>query len=106
MFIPRVLITVLAVFLLTYPAYSGSAPDQLVVRYQIFKMTCGNYVDFTDYLSRTHGEYRAKLGQLNGALTHELWVSPTGTYSILQCMPHGAVCMLGSGDDWEKDNGV
>jgi hypothetical protein len=66
---------------------------------------CGNRADMVTYLKSAHGELSAGHGLRSDGLVLELFVGPTGSWSVVLTHPNGFSCLVSFGEAWEMDNG-
>lgn len=81
----------ICVFLLTaaiglLPTFSAQA-----------QFPCGAYPDITKRLHQRHHEKLERKVKLPDGRQFELFVSPGGSYTILQVYPNGGVCAVSAG---------
>ncbi|MCI0430529.1 MAG: hypothetical protein L0210_08330 [Rhodospirillales bacterium] len=67
---------------------------------------CGYRQTLVDWLRESYQEERAAFGLSVGGELVEVFVAPTGTWTILVSYPGGPTCILRAGDSWEGIQGL
>jgi hypothetical protein len=63
---------------------------------------CAPYGRMTEYLSATFKEKLAGIGIVNPRAIMQLFVAPSGTWTILAVGIDGRACVMASGQGWEQ----
>lgn len=63
-------------------------------------LTCGERRDFIDHLENHYDEKRAVYGLNSNGRLIEVFVGPSGSWTILTSDPTGISCVLDSGEGW------
>ncbi len=63
-------------------------------------LICGERRDFIDQLKKQHDEKRAVFGLTSNGRLIEVFVGPSGSWTILTSDPTGISCVLDSGEGW------
>ena len=63
---------------------------------------CGDRQNFVRTLERKYSEKPVSIGLTESGGVFELFVSPSGTWTILVTVPGGKSCYLASGEGWEN----
>ena len=64
-------------------------------------LKCGERRDFIDQLEKQYDEKRAILGLRSNGHLIEVFVGPSGSWTILTSDPAGIACLLDSGEGWQ-----
>jgi len=62
---------------------------------------CGQRVALVKYLNAQYQEGQRGLGFVNQTLIFELFVGPSGSWTLLATHANGVSCLVGSGEDWQ-----
>ncbi len=65
---------------------------------------CGPHENMVAALMSNYGEETAALALTNDGKMLEVFVSPSGTWTIAIVEPDGTSCAVGAGDSWETIN--
>ncbi len=63
-------------------------------------LKCGERRDFIDQLEKQYDEKRAAFGLTSNGRLIEVFVGPSGSWTILTSHPTGISCVLDSGEGW------
>ncbi len=61
---------------------------------------CGERRDIIDQLEKRYDEKRAVFGLTSNGRLIEVFVGPSGSWTMLTSDPTGIACVLGSGEGW------
>lgn len=89
----RVSISISAIltgFCIASPALSQEAP------------VCGVRADIVGKLSKDFRETPMAVGMVNQSAVMEIFVSDTGTWTILATRPDGISCLVSAGEGWDS----
>ena len=62
---------------------------------------CLTHDDLVSHLTQRFGERRVSIAATTGGALIELFVSQSGSWTILGTMPGGPTCVVATGDYWE-----
>lgn len=61
---------------------------------------CSQRKDLLKAITEKYNEVRVGIGMTGGSAVHELYVSKTGTYTIIVTRPDGMACVVAAGVGW------
>lgn len=64
-------------------------------------MLCGPRKDVVEDLARDHGELPISWGLIGNSHLIEVFVSPTGDFTIIVTRPDGLACIMAAGENWQ-----
>jgi len=64
------------------------------------QVTCADRKEVIAKLSEQYGEGQLGFGMADGTAIFEIWVSDSGTWTILKTSPNGLTCVMAVGDQW------
>ena len=88
---------VAAVFLLALPV--GAAAQR--PHHQPGQVPCGTRDQVVKVLKETYGERAMAHGIAHSGSLAEVFIGPSGSWTIIATSPNGISCMIGSGESWE-----
>lgn len=62
---------------------------------------CARRAQMVDFLAKNFGERSIGRGVSSEGLLVEIFVGPSGSWSMILTNPAGVSCLVGSGDGWE-----
>jgi hypothetical protein len=74
-----------------------------VVMAQTRTVVCGQRQQIVDYLAAQYHQTRDSSGLSSSGWLLEVYVSSTGTWTIVMSSPKGTACMVDAGDGWDRD---
>ncbi len=63
---------------------------------------CGDRAKMIGYLDKDFREARSGIGIASNGAVVELYTAKTGTWTMLVTRPGGPTCVMGSGENWER----
>ncbi len=63
---------------------------------------CGDRTKMIGYLGQGYREARSGIGIASNGAVVELYTAKTGTWTMLVTRPGGPTCVMGSGENWER----
>ena len=63
---------------------------------------CGDRAKMVGYLGKEYRETLSGMGVASIGAVVELYTAKTGTWTMLITRPGGLTCMIGSGENWER----
>ena len=63
---------------------------------------CGAHDDIRAALSDRYEEKQSAIGMIGDHSLVEIYVSPSGTWTILMTRPNGSSCIMAAGHSWEQ----
>ncbi|MEL6375099.1 MAG: hypothetical protein AAFR04_14160 [Pseudomonadota bacterium] len=63
---------------------------------------CGMRADIIKQLETRHGEQRRAFGKVGAKRVMEVFVSKTGSWTMLLTTTDGRACVVGAGSDWSQ----
>lgn len=82
-------------------AESGEIPEQVQTTPSAASPLCGKRSAFVTQLKKRYAETPVSIGLASNGSMIEVFVSPSGSFSILVSRPEGISCMVTSGDNWQ-----
>ena len=67
----------------------------------IAQVVCADRRQVTEHLTRNFGELQAGTGLTFAGRAIELFVAPTGTWTIVVTRPDGMACIISHGEAWQ-----
>ena len=64
-------------------------------------MLCGPRKDVAEDLAKNHGEVPISWGLIGNSHLIEVFVSPTGDFTIIVTRPDGLACIMAAGENWQ-----
>ncbi|MCH7936853.1 MAG: hypothetical protein IH994_07160 [Proteobacteria bacterium] len=92
--IRRTVLSVLGGLLL---AFASAFPDARAAA----AMLCGSRNDVAEDLAKNHGELPVSWGLIGNSHLIEVFVSPTGGFTIIVTRPDGLACVMAAGENWQ-----
>jgi len=77
---------------------SAQAMDAYDPESEAIKQDCMAYADLTSYLASAFGEVRSGNGELENGSSMELFVSPSGSWTMIELRGDGLGCVHASGN--------
>jgi hypothetical protein len=74
-----------------------------VVMAQTRAVVCGQRQQIVDYLAAQFHETRDSGGISGSGFLLEVYVSSTGTWTMVMSSPKGTACIVDAGDGWDRD---
>jgi hypothetical protein len=78
------------------PAAAGGA------QLGVMQLPCGTRTEMVNILTENYGEKEVAHGLANTGALAELFVGPSGTWTIVATSPNGKSCLIGAGQAWER----
>ena len=63
---------------------------------------CGDRAKLIGYLDQVYREARSGIGIASNGAVVELYTAKTGTWTMLVTRPGGPTCVMGSGENWDR----
>jgi hypothetical protein len=68
----------------------------------VMQLPCGTRTEMLDILTQNYGEKEVAHGLANTGALAEVFVGPSGTWTIVATSPNGKSCLIGAGQAWER----
>ena len=92
----RTAISLAALIALSFIGASASAQEATTVS------MCGKRADMVDALSKDFKELPMAVGQVDPSAVVEVFVSDSGTWTILATRTDGSSCIVSAGEGWQS----